>query len=97
MAQMTIRLQCDPKTGKKDIIVSLESDEDLLPHEHEQRHRALVEKLIQGGLLAASDVGRIIVERDATDAVNATEQESAEQAAPEAAGHDARRTLEEGA
>jgi hypothetical protein len=64
MAEMTIRLQIDPATGKKNIVVSLRSDEDALPHEHEQRHRALVEKLIQGGIVKASELGKIIVERD---------------------------------
>jgi hypothetical protein len=64
MAEMTIRLRCDPATGKKDIIISLRSDEDALPHEHEQQHRTLVEKLIHGGLLKASEVGQIIVERE---------------------------------
>ena len=63
MAQMTIRLQIDPNTGKKDILVSLESDADSLPHEHEEQHRKLVEKLIEGGIVKASELGRIIVER----------------------------------
>ena len=40
MAEMTIRLECDPVTGKKDIIVSLRSDEDALPQEHEQSTRS---------------------------------------------------------
>jgi hypothetical protein len=64
MAEMTIRLQIDPDTGKKNIVVSLHADEDALPHEHEQRHRALVEKLIQGGIVKASELGKIIVERE---------------------------------
>jgi hypothetical protein len=64
MAEMTIRLRCDPATGKKDIIIGLRSDEDALPHEHEQQHRALVEKLIHGGILKASEVGQILVERE---------------------------------
>ena len=64
MAQMTIRLRCDPATGKKDIIVSLRSDEDALPHEHEQQHRALVDKLIEGGILKASEVGKVVIERE---------------------------------
>ena len=64
MAEMTIRLRCDPVTGKKDIVVTLRSDEDALPHEHEQQHRALVDRLIDGGLLKASEVGRIVVERE---------------------------------
>jgi hypothetical protein len=64
MAEMTIRLRCDPATGKKDIIISLRSEEDSLPHEHEQRHRSLVEKLIHSGLLQASEVGQIVIERE---------------------------------
>jgi hypothetical protein len=64
MAEMTITLRVDPATGKKDIIVSLSSDADSLPHEHEQEHRALVEKLIEGGLVKAGEVGSVIVERE---------------------------------
>jgi hypothetical protein len=73
MAEMTIRLRCDPQTGKKDIIISLRSDADALPHEHEQQHRALVEKLLNRGLLTESELGKIIVER---------EEEHGEPAAP---------------
>jgi hypothetical protein len=68
MAEMTIRLRCDPATGKKDIIISLRSDADALPHEHEQQHRALVEKLIQGGVVKASELGQIVVEREEKEA-----------------------------
>jgi hypothetical protein len=64
MAEMTISLRIDPATGKKNIIVGLRGDEDALPHEHEQMHRALVEKLLHGGLLKPTEVGQIIVERE---------------------------------
>jgi len=64
MAEMTIRLIPDPATGKKNIVIALRSDEDALPHEHEQMHRALVEKLVNGGLLKAEEVGQIVVERE---------------------------------
>jgi hypothetical protein len=64
MAEMTIRLRCDPTTGKRDIVITLRSDEDALPHEHEQQHRALVEKLIEGGVVKASELGQIVVERE---------------------------------
>ena len=67
MAEMTIQLKIDPATGKKDIIIGLRSDEDLLPHEHEQQHQLLVEKLIEGGILKASEVGKIVVERVAEE------------------------------
>jgi FtsH ternary system-associated peptide len=64
MAEMTIQLRIDPETGKKNIIISLSSDADALPHEHEQQHRALVEKLIEGGTLKAGELGKIVVERE---------------------------------
>jgi hypothetical protein len=63
MAQMIISLRCDPVTGKKDIVVKLHSDPDALPIEHEQHHRALVDKLIEGGVLKAAEVGKVVVER----------------------------------
>ena len=63
MAEMTLQLRIDPVTGKKDLIIALRGDDDSLPHEHEQRHQALVDKLIEGGLVAAGDFGQIIVER----------------------------------
>ena len=77
MPEMTIRLRCDPQTGKKDIIISLRSDEDALPHEHEQQHRALVEKLIHGGLLKPTEVGQIILEREQPRAEGSTAPEPA--------------------
>jgi FtsH ternary system domain X3-analog len=64
MAEMTIRLFPDPATGKKNIVIALRADEDALPHEHEQMHRALVEKLVNGGLVKAEEVGQIIVQRE---------------------------------
>ena len=64
MAEMTIRLLSDPVTGKKDIIVSLRSDADALPQEHEQMHKQLVEKLIHGGLLKPEEAGQVIIERE---------------------------------
>lgn len=64
MAEVTIRLRIDPASGKKDIIITMRSDEDALPHEHEQQHRAVVDKLINGGIVKASELGQIIVERE---------------------------------
>jgi hypothetical protein len=69
MAEMTIRLRRDPETGKQNIIVKLRSDEDALPHEHEQMHRELVEKLINGGILKAGEEGNLIIEREEETAV----------------------------
>jgi hypothetical protein len=64
MPEMTIQLRRDPQTGKQNIIVKLRSDEDALPHEHEQLHRALVDKLIEGGILKAGEEGNLVIERE---------------------------------
>ena len=69
MPEMTIKLRRDPETGKQNIIVKLRSDEDALPHEHEQMHRRLVDKLIDGGILKAGEVGNLIIEREEETAV----------------------------
>lgn len=63
MAEMTISLRVNPVTKKKDIVIALHSDDDSLPHEHEQLHRQLVEKLIRGGLVGESEAGALIIER----------------------------------
>lgn len=85
---MTIRLQIDPQTGKRDIIVTLRSDDDSLPHEHEQQHRALVDKLIEGGLIKAGEAGRVIVERG---------EEESESEGPVTAPQEERKSASEGA
>jgi hypothetical protein len=69
MPEMTIRLRVNPATGKKDIIISLSGDADALPHEHEEQHKALVEKLIEGGTLKASEAGKISVVREEDDKI----------------------------
>ncbi|MEZ6121749.1 MAG: hypothetical protein R3C49_01080 [Planctomycetaceae bacterium] len=89
MAEMTIRLQTDPVSGRKNIIVSLSSDEDLLPHEHEQQHRALVDRLIEGGLLKAAEVGSVIVEREEASGQAQASAEGESQATRESHGEGA--------
>lgn len=86
MAKMTIRLQIDPNTGKKDIIIGLSSDADLLPHEHEEQHRQLVERLLEGGVVKAGELGKVIVERV---------EEEKEPAAPVSAPQDSERAKRE--
>ena len=87
MAEMTIRLIPDPATGKKNIIISMRSDEDALPHEHEQAHRAVVNKLLNRGLLKESEVGTISVEREEDEKVPPVGQGSPPQRQPQAQGH----------
>ena len=69
MAELTIRLRRDPATGKQDIVISMRSDEDALPHEHEQAHREAVEKILGKG-----NVGKVIIEREAEPEASATDQ-----------------------
>lgn len=64
MAELTIRLRRNPETGKRDIVISLSEDPDALPHEHEQMHRRIVDRLIEGGLLSAAEAGAVIIERE---------------------------------
>jgi hypothetical protein len=86
MAEMTIRLERDAATGKRNIVVTLRRDDDLLPHEHEERHRALVEKLIGQGLISAAEAGQVIVERDGEPAATAANKQPEPQRAAQAEG-----------
>jgi len=61
MAEMIIMLRRDPNTGKQNIIIKLDSEPDALPHEHEQMHRKLVEKLTG---IKPEDMGEVIIERE---------------------------------
>lgn len=63
MAELIIHLEIDPVTQKKNILIKYHSDEDALPLEHEEAHRALVDQLIDGGALSAAEVGEIQIER----------------------------------
>lgn len=66
MAEVTIRLRHNPRTGEREVVIHYESDSDLLPHEHERDHRALAEALLGqplGELLGGVEVDRVIVER----------------------------------
>lgn len=63
MGQITIKLQFNLETGRKDILIEYESDEDMLAHEHEKRHKEIVEQLIGKGVLASGEVGEVRVTR----------------------------------
>ena len=80
MASMTIRLQVDPVTKKRNVIIKLDSDADALPHEHEEQHKALVDALIKNGTLKAEDLGQIHIEREGQGAVSKPSSEAAPEA-----------------
>lgn len=64
MATMILRLEIDPVTKKKNVIVKLDSDSDALPAEHEEQHKRLVEALIAGGKVKPEDLGTITITRE---------------------------------
>jgi len=76
MASATLRLSVDPTTGKRTITVSYSSDADALPHEHEDAHREVVERLFEGGLAKPGDA--IVVEREGAGAAGDVQQGGAE-------------------
>lgn len=80
MASLTIRLEVDPKTKKKNVIIKYDSDSDALPQEHEEEHKRLVDALIKNGTLKAEDLGHIHIEREGGGAV----QKPTSEAPPEA-------------
>lgn len=79
MPSARIRLEIDPVTGKRTVTIGYESDLDALPHEHEEAHRALVQKLFERGIIEESDT--IKVEREGAGAGSTSEarEDSAEQ------------------
>ena len=62
MASATLKLSVDPTTGRRTITISYASDADALPHEHEEAHRQVVEKLFEGGIAKPGDT--IVVARE---------------------------------
>jgi hypothetical protein len=80
MPSARIRLEIDPVTSKRTVVITYESDADALPHEHEEAHRALVKKLFEGGLAKTGDTIRVEREGEG-EAAEASRAEEA--AAPE--------------
>jgi len=50
MPELVLRLRTDPVTGKRMVVVDYASDSDALPIEHEEEHRRLASKVVDGGL-----------------------------------------------
>jgi hypothetical protein len=79
VSDITIRFRYNPRTGKRQMVVHYESEEDLLPHEHERDHRAMVEALI--GRPIGQDE-EIVVERVEKPGQAEVGEQPAGQAAP---------------
>lgn len=65
MATLIVRLEIDPATKKKNVVIKYESDSDALPMEHEEQHKKLVEQLIAQGAVKPGELGDIHIEREA--------------------------------
>jgi hypothetical protein len=50
VAELVLRLRTDPATGRREVVVDYHSDSDALPLEHEDEHRRLAGKVVEGGL-----------------------------------------------
>ncbi len=61
MAEIKIHLHYNLETGKKDIVIEYETEDDAMPYEHEERHWQIVEELIGKGVLDPNDVGQLRV------------------------------------
>jgi hypothetical protein len=77
MADLTLRLRVDPKTGRREIVIDYSSDSDALPFEHEEEHRQLAEKVVNGGLKNNPKVEVSREEEAAATPDTATEQPTA--------------------
>jgi len=63
VGEFTVRFKFDTTTGRKEIVVEYESDQDALPVEHEKRHRQIVEQLLGQGIIKPDETGNVKVER----------------------------------
>jgi hypothetical protein len=63
LGDITIRFRMNVETGKKDIVVEYEGDDDALPHEHERHHKEIVQRLLGEGILNPDEAGEVKVER----------------------------------
>lgn len=85
MGDIQIRFRMNMETGKKDILIEYDSDEDAMRHEHERDHRRIVERIVGEGLIEAEEVGEIQVERGAP-AQEERRGEGPEREGPQATG-----------
>ena len=75
MPSATLRLSVDPTTGKRTVTIAYGSELDALPHEHEEAHRELVEKIFEKGIAKPGD--NIVVEREGSGQTEGAAHEEA--------------------
>lgn len=86
MGEINIRFRMNMKTGKKDIYIDFESDEDAMRHEHEREHKKIIERLVGAGLLEEGEVGDVIVERQQPGLLNENKEPPEAEPEPQAQG-----------
>ncbi len=64
MGTLIVRLEIDPQTKKKNILIKYDSDADALPLEHEEQHKKIVSALIAGGRLKLEELGTVSISRE---------------------------------
>lgn len=77
-AEIKIHLRFNTVTGKKDIIIEYDSEDDALPYEHEERHWELVEELVGKGILDPDEVGQLRVGKAGEEPAPAAQEEQPE-------------------
>lgn len=83
MAEITIKFRHNVKTGKKELVIHLESDDDVMSHEHEADHRRLVEALIGQKVDDDTDVVVERIEKAPAAATPAAETQQATTKTPQ--------------
>jgi hypothetical protein len=78
MATVTLRLEIDSVTKKKNVWVKYDSDSDALPLEHEEQHKKIVEALLKGGQIKAEELGNIHIEREGQGSTKPQEEQKRE-------------------
>ena len=74
MGEIQIRFRMNMETGKKDILIEYDGDEDAMRHEHEREHRRIVETLVGKGVLREDEVGDVKVQRGNQEQTRTLEQ-----------------------
>lgn len=73
MADAILRLHVNPVTGRRVLAIDYTSDSDALPYEHEQEHKRIAGKVLEGGLKGS----KITVEREGSGGVVNTQTNEA--------------------
>ncbi|TET34117.1 MAG: hypothetical protein E3J72_15200 [Planctomycetota bacterium] len=63
MGEIQIHFKYNRNTGRTDLTIDYVSDKSMMPHEHEERHEEIVDRLIEGGVIRREDIGNVEVRR----------------------------------